>query len=161
MSSDAHSANKDREQFGSSFTSFIINLFMTFLLWLFGLAIFVPMSSLVSGPNLAPFVGFIFFIAIVYFVAKALHEGKRAVDSYVRLASPRSRKLKAKTRLTFVKNEGYMALTLLAGVATIPFVWSINPVLGGIVLVAVVVISMFFALPLLQRTVEKLASVGR
>ncbi|MBI2185470.1 MAG: hypothetical protein HYU39_11010 [Thaumarchaeota archaeon] len=83
------------------------------------------------------------------------------MESYVRLAASRSRKLKAKTRLTFVKNGGYVALVLVAGVATIPFVWWINPVLGGIVLVAVVVIGMSFALPLLQRTVEKLASVGR
>lgn len=160
MSIDAHSENKDREQFGSSFPSFIINLFMTFLLWLFGLAVFMPMSSLVqSDASLAPFVSFIFFTAIVYFVAKALQEGKRAVDSYVRMASLGGRRGKAKVRLTLIKNGGYMALTLLGGVATIPLLWWINPILGGIMLAGIVIISMFFALPLLQRAVDGLLAM--
>ncbi|MCL4436094.1 MAG: hypothetical protein M1503_00215 [Thaumarchaeota archaeon] len=150
----ARSLNQYNIKFRSSFPSFILNLLMTFLVWLYGLAVFIPMTSLIqSTQSLTPIISFTFLAAMIYFLAKALVDGKRAVDSYVQIASSRSR-----SRLTLVKNGGYGGLVLLAGIAVIPLSWWIHPVFGGITLVGIVIIGMFFAIPLMQRAVERLAA---
>ncbi len=143
-------------QFRSSFPSFVLNLLMTFLVWLYGLAIFIPLSSIASTTlSVTPIISSIFLIATLFFLAKALLEGKRAVDSYTQIAPSKSR-----SRTVAIKNGGYGGLTLLAGIAIVPLAWWIHPVLGGIALVGIIVFGMFFAIPLLERVVNRLASQG-
>ena len=154
MSKRTQSSTNFGVQFRSSFPSFILNLLMTFLMWLYGLAIFIPLSSLVSSPlSLTPIVSSIFFVATMYFLVRAVLDGKRTVDSYVQIAPTKSQ-----SRLLVIKNGGYGGLVLLTGIAVIPLSWWIHPVFGGITLVGIVVVGMFFATPLIQRAVERLAS---
>jgi hypothetical protein len=156
MSKHAQSSTNYGMQFRSSFPSFILNLLMTFLVWLYGLAIFIPLSTLVkSALSFTPVISSIFLVPTIYFLARAVLDGKRAVDSYAQLSSSKNQ-----SRVVVLKNGSYSGLTLLVGIVVVPLSWWIHPVLGGITLVSIVVFGMFFAIPLLQRTVNRLVSSG-
>lgn len=150
--SSSKSLEESRKHFAAHFPEFVVYSFITLLLWIFGIAVFVPLSSLVLGhPSVAPIIATIFFVAIAFSGVRVLYSGKEALESYVEIISHRRKR--SRLRTSSVKLLGYIGIAVLGGVIFAPMAWMINPVLGGIAVVIVVLVAVFLSLPLLSDAV--------
>lgn len=150
------SLEESTRRFRTNFPDFVAYSYITLLLWIFGIAVFMPLSSLVPGrPSLSSITALIFFIAIAFSGTRVLYAGKRALESYVDITAHRRRRgLNPKSIRLF----GYIGIAILGGIVFAPIAWFINPVFGGITVVVVVLVTAFFILPLVS---EQLATRKR
>lgn len=139
--------------FGEAFPSLISHLFVTYLLWIFAVFIFFPISLIVSG-SITSLVGLFFLVAILASAIRAALAGRKAVEGLATLASSRKRGRQALETALKVRNLGYIVLSMALAVVFIPVLGMINIVLAGISLAATVVLIFMLGLPLLVRGLE-------
>ena len=150
--SSSRSLEESRTRFAANFPEFVVNSYITLLLWIFGIAVFIPLSSLVLGPpSVSPIIATIFFVAIAFSGTKVLYSAKRALESYVEIIS-HTRK-RARFKPSSVRLFGYIGIAIIGGIIFAPIAWLIDPVLGGIAVVVVVLTAAFLTLPLLSDAV--------
>ncbi|MCP8304217.1 MAG: hypothetical protein H3Z50_01905 [archaeon] len=154
------SSPKDaRKEFSLSFPSFILNIFMAYLLWLFAVSIFIPLSIEISGGDgLTPLISFIFLVAILTFIVKAAYDGKSAVDSLAILASEKKPNHERKQRYIVVRNGGYMVLIVILSIVMIPLLMAIHPVFAGIALVSALILFFVLLLPLMPMIIDRIVA---
>lgn len=126
---------------------------MTYLLWIFAVFIFFPISLIVSG-SITSLVGLFFLVAILASAIRAALAGRKAVEGLATLASSRKRGRQALETALKVRNLGYIVLSMALAVVFIPVLGMINIVLAGISLAATVVLIFMLGLPLLVRGLE-------
>lgn len=152
--STSNTVEESTTRFRAHFTEFVVNLFITILFWIFGLAVYIPLSSVILGsPSVSPLVAFIFLVAISYTAVRLLYSGKRAVDSYANISKMNSRRFRNLGQDSW-KSVGYIALSILGGIIFTPITLIISPVFGGITAAVVVLTILFLGLPLMGNFLD-------
>ena len=147
----------NRARFVSHLSSLIADSCIIFLLWLFALAIFLPLGSLLNTTvSLSPLLGLIFIGLIGYFLVKSLQHGKIAVDSYVEMFFAGAGQGENDSRRIVMTSIGNVGLVVFCGIVTIPLLWWINPVLGGMGLVVAVLAIALLGAPVMGKFAERL-----
>lgn len=151
-----------RKTIAEKFPTVLVKLFIAFLIWLFAIYIFLPLSGFLSDPTFLGLIGLdkliaaIVMIALLIILFAVLRDVKAITDaiaSYAAVAVLRKETIEEKKLIKYklgFRGIGYILVVVIAYLFFLPFLSSIFNVLAGIVLIIIII----WAIILLLRVGE-------
>ncbi|WP_317137221.1 hypothetical protein [Methanochimaera problematica] len=151
-----------RKTVAEKFPKVLVKLVIAFLIWLFAVYIFLPLSGFLSDPTFLGLIGLekliaaIVLIALLIILFAVLRDVKAITDaiaSYAAVATLRKETIEEEKLLKYqrgFRGLAYVLVVVIAYLFFLPFLSSIFNVLAGIILIIIVL----WAIALLLRVGE-------
>jgi len=134
------------------------NLLAAFLVWLFGILVFIPLASTVNWQTKA-FCSLTLFIAFTLFVMRALPSLKRLIDTFSIFPARKysmKKKLSYENSLILFRHVLYIITIIIIYLLYFPFLTNFHPSISGIVLILMLIWIFFLILRILTILSQKI-----
>ena len=156
------SSEKEIENFQKCFKTYgaktVHNLLAAFLIWLFGILVFIPLASSINWQTRA-FCSLIFFIAFTILVIRALPDLKKLIDAFSIFPARKygiKRGLSYENSLILFRHLLYIISAVIVYLLYSPFLTNFHPSINGIVLILVLIWLFFLTLRILLILSQKI-----
>lgn len=137
--------------------TFLHNFLAAFMIWLFGILVFIPTANLIDW-RAGLFCSLIFFIAFTIFIVRALSAFKKTVDAFSIFPAKKYAKRLGTNRedsTTLFRHIFYIIFSLILYAFYFPILVSLHPAINGIVLIFVLVVVFFLSLKIFSILLPK------
>jgi hypothetical protein len=134
------------------------NLLSAFLIWLFGILVFIPLASSLNWQTTV-FCTLIFFIAFTLLILRALPGLKKMIDAFSIFPARRyglKKGLNYKNSVMLFRHLLYIISSVILYLLYFPFLANFHPSISGIVLILVLIWIFFLTLRLLPVVSPKI-----
>ena len=139
-------------------TKTLHNLLSAFLIWLFGILVFIPLASSLNWQTTV-FCTLIFFIAFTLLILRALPGLKKMIDAFSIFPARRyglKKGLNYKNSVMLFRHLSYIISSVILYLLYFPFLANFHPSISGIVLILVLIWIFFLTLRLLPVVSQKI-----
>lgn len=148
---------ESKKEIADSIPKIAVNLGIAFLIWLFGVLVFLPLSRSLTDPTLMGLVGLdkvvsaIMLVVLVVILLRILKEVKDVTDAFAGYAtlwfsSEEASEERVRKYRTAFRGMGYIIVAVIAYLFFLPFIAGIFRALAGLILIilVLVVVAMLF-----------------
>ncbi|MDY6865578.1 MAG: hypothetical protein SVY15_06385 [Halobacteriota archaeon] len=142
---------ESRKEMADSIPKIAVNLGLAFLIWLFGVLVFLPLSRSLTDPTLMGLIGLdkivsaIMLVVLIVILLRILKEVKDVTDAFAGYATlwlsgeEASEERIHKYRTAF-RGIGYIIVAIIAYLFFLPFIAGIFRALAGLILIVLVLV---------------------
>jgi len=145
-------------------TTTLYTLLSAFLIWLFGILVFIPLASSLNWQTTV-FCTLIFFITFTILILRALPSLKKLIDAFSILPAKRcslKKGLSYENSIVLFRHLSYIISSIILYLLYFPFLANFHPSISGIVLILVMIWIFFLTIRplsvLSQKILEWLSS---
>lgn len=156
------SSNEEAEKFLKNLKAYgaktVHTLLAAFLVWLFGVLVFIPLASTVNWQTKA-FCSLIFFVALTLLFLRALPGLKKLIDAFSIFPARKyglKKGISHENSLMMFRHIFYIISAIILYLLYSPFLANFHPAVSGIVLISVLIWILFLSLRILTILSQKI-----